>query len=646
MDYAQIRKLPWGNPSLRIKYLGPKIKRQSWLVLADENPSKHEGLRKFGRRVFTYEYRKAGFGIAGKDLPGWKFRPLYWRMNDETARKWFPEFFKRYEADVAKLDADSLLCWEDWGSVKTTWRDPKTRDPVFLNIREGQPTEAFWEAWSKYKYELRERGVRLRRSTGAYMVHQITSDSVPFYSTIYDMSLSGWSVVKKLQRMIVEHYPDPEAQAELWEDVEEDYGGWEQFRIHIAEKYAEKFAKSPEYADEIDDLMSAIYEGTEDESNRDSEIAEMVHERLMTGSHATVGPSAQDLSTGCWPTTELKNRLKALGRAFKVVPRGKPEPAYVFTRSCSPGFTRVYYEGNPVIEIWEERGILQAGKADKETYPSMVIRHLAKCARYGVDPQMDVFDADLPKPLPQPEPEPVAAEPEPEPDDGIQWSAEVETDDYPSGRKRVAARWYVDQMKRKGLMRVCRQTMTGRGWSQAKCTNGYEKVGLGYDPETDRSVLLGCDYPEAITIYAGTMKWQESIGEDDDRFEGFKAGIAKTMKLWEEAIKKKSTKPKTIVPQGAKYTGDLAKKLRSLKKELGADSVRQGYRGTGSASASRQIVINFPREDKMIDVWLETHNAKLGGVYARTNINVLYNNRSVEEVYVEIRDQLSAWLTQ
>lgn len=61
------------------------------------------------------------------------------------------------------------------------------------------------------------------------------------------------------------------------------------------------------------------------------------------------------------------------------------------------------------------------------------------------------------------------------------------------------------------------------------------------------------------------------------------------------------------------YTRELAKLLQNLKKDLGATSVVQGYKGTGSKKHRRQIWIHL-QNDHAYDLWLNATFIQIGGV--------------------------------
>lgn len=90
----------------------------------------------------------------------------------------------------------------------------------------------------------------------------------------------------------------------------------------------------------------------------------------------------------------------------------------------------------------------------------------------------------------------------------------------------------------------------------------------------------------------------------------------------------------------------LAKRLQSLKKDLGALNVRQGYRGTGSKAHRRQIWVELPHAERGIDLWLDTGIIGLGGVCFTNYGKVLCGReadgteRSIDEVYAEIVEKL------
>jgi len=61
------------------------------------------------------------------------------------------------------------------------------------------------------------------------------------------------------------------------------------------------------------------------------------------------------------------------------------------------------------------------------------------------------------------------------------------------------------------------------------------------------------------------------------------------------------------------YTKEVAALLRKKKGELGIRSFRQGYKGTGSQRAVRQIWLRF-KNGAVIDVWIHPGGVAYGGV--------------------------------
>ncbi len=83
------------------------------------------------------------------------------------------------------------------------------------------------------------------------------------------------------------------------------------------------------------------------------------------------------------------------------------------------------------------------------------------------------------------------------------------------------------------------------------------------------------------------------------------------------------------------FNTELAAALKGLKKDLGAVSIRQGYRGTGSKQHRRQVFIRFANQES-IDLWLKEDRIELGGVIRTGWGQVGYNGRSVDLVYKDL----------
>ena len=67
---------------------------------------------------------------------------------------------------------------------------------------------------------------------------------------------------------------------------------------------------------------------------------------------------------------------------------------------------------------------------------------------------------------------------------------------------------------------------------------------------------------------------------------------------------------------GEKFTGAVAKAIKTHKKAAGIDSIRQNYKGSGSHAADRQLYIRF-NNGALIDIWLYTIEVHYGGVVIR-----------------------------
>jgi hypothetical protein len=97
-----------------------------------------------------------------------------------------------------------------------------------------------------------------------------------------------------------------------------------------------------------------------------------------------------------------------------------------------------------------------------------------------------------------------------------------------------------------------------------------------------------------------------------------------------------STRPTVAVIGVDNFNADLAKKLKGLKKAIGATSISQGYKGTGSQSHRRQIWVRAPGLtcNGVTDIWVDTKEVKLGGVMDLRRLPaIVYGERTVDEVY-------------
>jgi hypothetical protein len=97
------------------------------------------------------------------------------------------------------------------------------------------------------------------------------------------------------------------------------------------------------------------------------------------------------------------------------------------------------------------------------------------------------------------------------------------------------------------------------------------------------------------------------------------------------------------------YNGALAKLFQRLKKDAGAERIAQNYRGTGSQVFRRQLWVRF-KSGAVIDLWLERHGVKFGGVVSISPggslplpRGVAYEGKTPAQVYAEVAPMLRAW---
>lgn len=91
------------------------------------------------------------------------------------------------------------------------------------------------------------------------------------------------------------------------------------------------------------------------------------------------------------------------------------------------------------------------------------------------------------------------------------------------------------------------------------------------------------------------------------------------------------------------YNTALAKLMQGLKRDIGAKAIRQNYRGTGSKAHCRQLYVTLA-DDRVIDVWLNSGHAELGGVLRHTGMlrDVHYGAKTPEGIYRVIAARLDA----
>jgi len=91
------------------------------------------------------------------------------------------------------------------------------------------------------------------------------------------------------------------------------------------------------------------------------------------------------------------------------------------------------------------------------------------------------------------------------------------------------------------------------------------------------------------------------------------------------------------------FNTKLSRKLRDLKRDVGATSVKQNYRGTGSKSARRQVLVDGIRGTT--DVWLKEDEVVIADAFdqaaryllGRTRIKITHNSSDLQGVYNKIK---------
>lgn len=81
----------------------------------------------------------------------------------------------------------------------------------------------------------------------------------------------------------------------------------------------------------------------------------------------------------------------------------------------------------------------------------------------------------------------------------------------------------------------------------------------------------------------------------------------------------------------------LAKLIKSLKKDVGASHVRQGYKGTGAQKHRRQMFVRFA-DDSATDLWLDSgYLGTVGVVMGKVpRMRISYEGKTPEQVYQEL----------
>ena len=101
------------------------------------------------------------------------------------------------------------------------------------------------------------------------------------------------------------------------------------------------------------------------------------------------------------------------------------------------------------------------------------------------------------------------------------------------------------------------------------------------------------------------------------------------------------------------FNTTLAKLMQRLKKDAGAESISQNYRGTGSQAFRRQLWVRF-KSGAVIDLWLDNGRLGFGGVVMNRPPgnapgvlpkSLPYGDKSPEQVYAEAAELLKVWAT-
>ncbi len=103
--------------------------------------------------------------------------------------------------------------------------------------------------------------------------------------------------------------------------------------------------------------------------------------------------------------------------------------------------------------------------------------------------------------------------------------------------------------------------------------------------------------------------------------------------------------------QWGEFNTKLAKLMQKLKKDAGAKSIAQNYKGTGSQAYRRQLWVHFA-SGAVIDLWLDKGYLKFGGVVMNgvpgaegrsLPGGIKYEGKTPEHVYAEAAKHLKEW---
>jgi len=99
------------------------------------------------------------------------------------------------------------------------------------------------------------------------------------------------------------------------------------------------------------------------------------------------------------------------------------------------------------------------------------------------------------------------------------------------------------------------------------------------------------------------------------------------------------------------YNTKLMRLMKKLKKDAGATTIRQNYKGKGSQKARRQLWIRF-KSGAVIDIWLDMGFVGLGGVVTNrppgsdvtlSTKRISYEKRTPEQTYAEVVKVIKPW---
>jgi hypothetical protein len=94
------------------------------------------------------------------------------------------------------------------------------------------------------------------------------------------------------------------------------------------------------------------------------------------------------------------------------------------------------------------------------------------------------------------------------------------------------------------------------------------------------------------------------------------------------------------------FNTSLQKLLSGLKRDAGAALVRQGYKGTGTKSARRQIFVRF-KDENIMTIWLDMGSVFFDGsaMLPKTIVpkRFSYEGMTPEKAYAEIKKTILDW---